>query len=576
VSRRPQNRNAPPRGFFRRPRGFIDWPRPDSTVPRAPVHVVGWCQFPGTSVARVEVQVNDGPPERARLAMERPDIALVSDHPEAPISGFEHKADLTLLPPEATSATFQATAHSVDGRTLQLEPVEFALAPPEPDFTEPASAAGLRERALRPLRLPRPTQSGVRLLACAHMLVHGGGSLYLLELLRRLTEDSSFQCEVVALADGPLRSELDDLGIPVHVTDGFPVTSIERYEGHMAELVAWAAAGGFNAVLANTLASFAGADLATRLHVPCVWAVHESFPLPMFWHTAYEPGTLHPYARARAEHALRSCPAVVFEAEATRRLFLADADPERLLTLPYGIELETIDHAAAERDRTALRHALGIDGDARVILCLGSIEPRKSQAMLAAAFAQVSGDHPDAQLVLVGETDHAYSAKYTSALREYIARAGMAGRVRVEAVTDDPHSWHALADLLVCASDVESLPRAILEAMALGTPVLSTRVFGVTELIDDAVTGYLCDMRDAGDLARGLDRVLSAPAGELRTVGAAGSERVRERHDPAAYAAQVTALIEGLVADPRALPADVLSGTGGAQHEPGRASSGAA
>jgi glycosyltransferase involved in cell wall biosynthesis len=115
-----------------------------------------------------------------------------------------------------------------------------------------------------------------------------------------------------------------------------------------------------------------------------------------------------------------------------------------------------------------------------------------------------------------------------------------------------------VADLLVCASDVESLPRAILEAMAFGTPVLSTRVYGVPELIDDGRTGYLCDMRDLGDLARGLDRVLSAPDEELRAVADAASAHVRARHDPVAYTRTMAALIEGLVANPRALPADVL------------------
>jgi glycosyltransferase involved in cell wall biosynthesis len=393
------------------------------------------------------------------------------------------------------------------------------------------------------------------------MLVHGGGSLYLLELLDRLNAEPGFHCEVVTLADGPLREDLEGRGIPVHITDGFPVTSVERYEGHMAELVAWAAAGGFNAVLANTLASFAGADLAGRLEVPCVWAVHESFTLSMFWQTSFEPGTLHPHPRSRAEQALRDSAAVVFEAEATRRLFLEDADPARLITIPYGIEVDAIDSArvSAKHERTRLREERGIDLDARVLLCLGSIEPRKSQAMLAAAFAEIASTHPDAQLVIVGETDHAYSAAYTQALHAYVRRAGLEQRVRVEPVTSDPYSWHALADLLVCASDVESLPRAILEAMAFGTPVLSTRVFGVPELIDDGQTGYLCEMRDLGDLARALDRVLSAPEHELQQVAAAASRRVRARHDPARYADSIAALVAGLVRDPSALPAELLA-----------------
>jgi glycosyltransferase involved in cell wall biosynthesis len=313
-------------------------------------------------------------------------------------------------------------------------------------------------------------------------------------------------------------------------------------------------------VLVNTLGSFAGGDLAARLGVPAVWTVHESFPLPMFWHAAYGPGTLHAYARARGEQALAGAAAAVFEAEATRRLFLQDTAPDRGVTLPYSVELDAIAAARVSLDREELRRGLGIDPDAQVVLCLGSIEPRKSQAMLASAFAQVAARHPSAQLMLVGETRDAYCADYRAALHEYVRRAGLQDRVRIEPVTDDPYSWHAVADLLVCASDVESLPRVILEAMAFGTPVLSTRVFGVPELIEDGRTGYLCDLRDVADLAAGLDRALAASPGERSAIARSASEHVQARHDPAAYAAQMATLLQGLIADPEALPADLLAG----------------
>ena len=49
-----------------------------------------------------------------------------------------------------------------------------------------------------------------------------------------------------------------------------------------------------------------------------------------------------------------------------------------------------------------------------------------------------------------------------------------------------------MSDLLVCASDVESLPRTVLEAMAWELPVLATAVYGLPELIEDGETGWLC------------------------------------------------------------------------------------
>jgi glycosyltransferase involved in cell wall biosynthesis len=525
---------------------------------------MGWCLFPGSSVAHVDVSVNGGPPERARLAIEREDIPALTNHRDAPIAGFEHRPDLGDLPRDARTASVEAVAHAFDGRTLRLDPIELKVAAPQAPWADDGSpaAAELRERSIRPLagREAAPGSGDeLRVLAFTHMLVHGGGSLYLLELLQRLVCEPGISCEVVTLVDGPLRAPMEALGIPVHVTDGFPVTSMARYEGNLAELVAWAAPRDFDAVLVNTLGSFSGGDLAGRLGVPAVWAVHESFTMPMFWHTAFPPNVLDPYVRIRGEQAFRNAATVVFEADATRRLFLGNAEPERLVTLPYSMEFDTIDAARESLDRAEARRGLGIEPDAQVVLCLGSIEPRKSQTMLTAAFAQIAQRHPAAQLVLVGETTDAYCAAYRESLHDYVARAGLGSRVRIEPTTKEPYRWHAVADLLVCASDIESLPRVIIEAMAFGTPVLSTRVFGVPELIEDGHTGYLCEMRNVADLSAGLDRALSATPEERGAIAARASKLVRVRHDADLYTWRIARLLRGVVADPRALPGELLA-----------------
>ena len=74
--------------------------------------------------------------------------------------------------------------------------------------------------------------------------------------------------------------------------------------------------------------------------------------------------------------------------------------------------------------------------------------------------------------------------------------------MRLIPITPDVDPWYGMADILVCASDIESLPRTVLEAMAWETPVLATSVFGLPELIDDGETGWLCEPRDMLALAR--------------------------------------------------------------------------
>ena len=105
-------------------------------------------------------------------------------------------------------------------------------------------------------------------------------------------------------------------------------------------------------------------------------------------------------------------------------------------------------------------------------------------------------------------------------------------------MTPDVQRWFGLSDLLVCASDIESLPRTVVEAMAWEIPVLATSVFGLPELIEDGVNGWLCEERDIAALAEGLSRALGADREERRRIGRAGREQVLAEHRIEPYAAR--------------------------------------
>jgi glycosyltransferase involved in cell wall biosynthesis len=252
--------------------------------------------------------------------------------------------------------------------------------------------------------------------------------------------------------------------------------------------------------------------------------------------------------RERIRDALGEAAAVVFTAEATRRQYASYGQPKRFVKVPYGIPLDKIGARRRKFDRAAIRRDLGFPDDATVILCLGTIQPRKSQTLLAQAFSRLADAYPDAYLVFVGDRDDDYSA----ALRAYVKRAGLSQRTKILPVVtlSDSYRWHEVADLLVSSSDNESLPFVVLEAMAFETPVLAASVFGVPELIDDGRTGYLCAPRDLEDLVRALNRVLSAGVDERRAVALAGAKLVRERHDHKRYVDDFGQLLRTLIDDP--------------------------
>jgi D-inositol-3-phosphate glycosyltransferase len=159
------------------------------------------------------------------------------------------------------------------------------------------------------------------------------------------------------------------------------------------------------------------------------------------------------------------------------------------------------------------------------------------------AFSRLAEAHPDAVLYFVGDRNDQYSA----ALHDYIERADLADRVAVLPVVSDPYRWHEVADILVSASDNESLPLVILEAMAFETPVVAASVFGVPEVIDDGRTGYLCAPRDLDSLVSALDRALSAANDDRRAIGRAAGNLVRARHDHRRYVDNFRRMLQALI-----------------------------
>lgn len=541
--------------------GSIDWPRSGEAVLPEPFAVSGWAMVPSGAASRVELRLSGTPVGRASLGMPRPDVARAMPHPEAGISGFEMFVDPASLPGD--ELLLEAVAYDRDGSSAVIDAVTAFRLPKRgfEDFN--GLAAGLRARVSAIDRGPvagriRP-RSGepIRVLSFTHRLDEGGAQRYLFDLLRRLSAEPDLSFTVVTSHQGSYGPRLEALGIPVHMSPGGLAGGVAEYEGKVAEVAAWASGQGFDLVFANTLDSHLGVDLAARLGLPSIWAIHESFELPV-WFTLNHGSRRAPqeYPRQRAERALGSAAAVVFAADATRELYQPYGDPRRHVTLPYGVELDEIRRHRQGLDPTALRRERGISESATVVLCLGSIVPRKAQVVLANAFSRVASAHPDALLVLVGDQ----AGPYSEALKEYVERAGLGPRTRILPVDPDPYSWHQVADVFALASNVESSPLAVIEAMAFETPVVATRVFGLPELVEDGRTGYLCDPSEVTELARCLDRALVASSEERRSIGRAAGEHVRARHDPARYAARFRRLLDGVLEDPRALPGEMLDG----------------
>ena len=139
------------------------------------------------------------------------------------------------------------------------------------------------------------------------------------------------------------------------------------------------------------------------------------------------------------------------------------------------------------------------------IVCVGRLSPEKGQTGLLRAFARLRAKHPDAVLRLVGDGPD------RDALQELAAELAIDGAVTFAGRLPERETLAeiARADMLVLPSFMEGLPIVLMEAMALGVPVISSRVAGIPELVSDGKTGLLFAPSDWDELAQCIERLLS-------------------------------------------------------------------
>jgi glycosyltransferase involved in cell wall biosynthesis len=92
--------------------------------------------------------------------------------------------------------------------------------------------------------------------------------------------------------------------------------------------------------------------------------------------------------------------------------------------------------------------------------------------------------------------------------------------------TDDVRPFIEAADCVVLPSYREGLPRSLLEASAMARPIVATDVPGSRDVVEDGVTGLLCEARDAGSLAEAMLAMIAKSIDQRRAMGMAGRSRV--------------------------------------------------
>jgi glycosyltransferase involved in cell wall biosynthesis len=319
------------------------------------------------------------------------------------------------------------------------------------------------------------------------------------------------------------------LGMPVHAIRGYNQFD-PRLVWRLARLVRDV---GADIVHAHEVKSDVLTYLASFLHrVPIVTTLHG-------WLGNTPKGRL--FTRIDRQVA-RGFDRVIAVSERIRDdISAAGVRPGRLVLLHNAIVLDRYRRTG----RTgALAELLGRAPDGPVLASIGRLSPEKGHADLIEALAIVAARGQQLTAVLAGDGPE------RSRLTERIRARGLEDRVHLVGYVDPPQRILEETDLMVLPSHTEGLPNAALEALAMGVPVLATRVGGTPEVIADGETGRLVEPRNPREMADAILDYLADPA-RWKDMAADGRRMVERRFDFGARTRALEALYDELVTEAR-------------------------
>ena len=217
-------------------------------------------------------------------------------------------------------------------------------------------------------------------------------------------------------------------------------------------------------------------------------------------------------------------------------LTVSESGTRTLRRLVPAARVETVDNAV---DVEAFSAAVP-DRSPVVLLFVGTLSVRKGLLDLFEALGQLASPPGSWELVVVGGAAEV-GEREAEQIRQAARDAGLATSLVGQRRGEELRTTFASASALVLPSHWEGQPMVILEAMASGLPVVTTRIGAIPDVVRDDVEGLLLEARDVPALTAALDRLVSSPADRARW-GAAARARALEHHDVPVLARRLAGL----------------------------------
>jgi glycosyltransferase involved in cell wall biosynthesis len=309
--------------------------------------------------------------------------------------------------------------------------------------------------------------------------------------LARALPATGFCPTAVLLQRGPLEDWLREAGCETHVLPSHRTRNVARTVRTLHTLRRFARSTGARAVVSNMSKGHCfGGMAAQAAGVPAVFW-QQGIPGPSLIERL--AGAIPARAIACSSHAATSAQRTLTPGRHIHKIHL-------------GVRLP--DRGSVQGSGAPIKRSLGWEGNPTVGI-VGRLEPWKGQEIFLRAAAQLAEVRADIRFMVVGGAILGWEGSYPDDLRRLAADLGIADRVHFAGHQADVHPWYDALDVVVHASFGEPFGLVLVEAMALGKPLIATNLGGPLEIIEDGTSGLLVPPGDPERLAEAVERILA-------------------------------------------------------------------
>jgi len=377
-------------------------------------------------------------------------------------------------------------------------------------------------------------EARIRVLYVNHVGILGGAEKSLLALVEGL-DRRQIEPHLAAPDDGALAEAARELGVPFH---SLPACRLRRPKYPWDVLSAFRTFQRFYRAL-RRVCHDVQPDLIHANSLIAAWAATRVTKVPVLWHCR------DLRASAPVMQAVRP--------KVARVIAISHAVAAHIeQTAPRGAPVQVIHNGFSPRDvhvtrrRSQVREDWEMGVDTPLVGGMGQLVPWKRQEVLLRAMPEVLAAVPRARLVIMGSDTFDEHPEYVQSLHALAEELGVSDRVVWAGFVEHPAEALAALDVLAHPAEDEPFGRVVLEALALGVPVVAINQAGPAEIIEDGVSGLLVPPGDAAAMAAGIVRVLQDE--DFRQALSDGA-RIRAAHFSAAtMAARVLELYHEVLA----------------------------